>query len=131
MLLRSFVFLVLASLELSFVCSQSIGDALTYPREIESSDGLLDIELTIEYANHSNAAITLTNTRLFDGTMPGPTLILSANDTMKILFKNQLVEQATAASAADNTYGIPDDRYVALLEKSCSHSQSSFSLTDI
>ena len=116
MLLRSIVVAVvfLASVDQSFVNAQSIGDALTYPREIESSDGLLDIELTIEYANHSNAAITLTNARLFDGTMPGPTLILSANDTMKILFKNELAEQAGAASGAANTYGIPDDRYVGL-----------------
>lgn len=87
--------------------SQSVGDALTFPTSIESSNGILDIELTMEYATHGNAAYTLTNTRLFNGSLPGPTLFLSAGDTMRILFKNLLEEQQGVTETV-NEFGIPD-----------------------
>ena len=77
------------------------------PNVVESENGLLDIILTMEYAQHSDDAVTL-NTRLFNGTLPGPTLKVRAGDTMRILFKNQLSEQAGQVTGA-NVYGVPDD----------------------
>ena len=80
---------------------------LVQPDSVSSSDGLLDITLTLEYAEHvSNPAILYT--RLFNGTLPGPTLKVKAGDTMRIFFKNELEDQATQ-NTAENEYGYPDD----------------------
>jgi len=59
------------------------------PPFVESVNGLLNITLTLEEATISNDVFTMT-TRTFNGTLPGPTLILSAGDTLNIQFINQL-----------------------------------------
>ena len=90
------------------VQGQAIGDTLVFPTEItHDGSGLLDIELTIEYGDHTSAVYSMTNTRLLGGTLPGPTLKVKAGDEMRILFKNELTEQANR-NTGHNEYGLPD-----------------------
>lgn len=84
------------------------GDALVQPTVIQSSSGLLDTTLTIEYGDFSGPDYTVTNTRLLNGLLPGPTLRLDAGDTLRILFKNQLELQSGAVSGAENEFTDPD-----------------------
>ena len=85
------------------------GDALVQPSIFDSSDGVLDTTLTIEYASFSGPHYTFTNSRLLNGTLPGPTLRLNAGDKLRILFKNELELQAGAVTGQDNEYTDPDD----------------------
>ena len=89
------------------VSCQSIGDDLIQPTFVESVDGVLDTTLTIEYATHGTAIHTMTNTRLLNGTMPGPTLKLKAGDTLRVKFQNNLIQQATR-NTVENEFSYPD-----------------------
>ena len=89
------------------VKAQSVGDALVFPSELESENGLLDITLTLEYADHDSAAHSFHDARLFGGTLPGPTLKVNAGDTMRILFQNKLQEQV-GQNENENEFSIPD-----------------------
>ena len=80
---------------------------LVQPESVSSSGGLLDITLTLEYAEHDCWAATFL-TRMFNGTLPGPTLKVKANDNLKILLKNELQEQVTQ-NTNENENGYPDD----------------------
>ena len=91
----------------STVHAQNVGDPIQYPIVHESSNGLLDITLTIEYANHVTAAHALTGTRLLGGTLPGPTLKVQAGDTMRILYQNTLQEQP-GQNEVPNEFSFPD-----------------------
>lgn len=84
------------------------GDALEQPPIIESTNGILDTTLTIEYGDFSGPDYTFTDTRLLNGMLPGPTLRLNAGDTLRILFKNELELQDDAVSGADNEFTDPD-----------------------
>jgi FtsP/CotA-like multicopper oxidase with cupredoxin domain len=96
--------LFIAALEAAV--AQNVGDDLKQPTIFESENGLLDIILTLEYADHATAAHSFTDTRLFNGTFPGPMLKVKAGDKMKILFKNQLVDQGHEYE--ENTFSHPD-----------------------
>jgi len=89
------------------VHGQRAGDDLVETRSVSSSGGLLDITLTIEYADYIGAAHRFTNTRLLNGTMPGPTLRLKAGDKMRILFQNKLRDQ-NIREPGENEYREPD-----------------------
>jgi FtsP/CotA-like multicopper oxidase with cupredoxin domain len=93
----------------SYASAQSVGDILSEPDVVESSGGVLDTTITMEYANHTTAAFSLYNTRLLNGTMPGPTLKVSAGDTLQVLFENNLETQDTAVTGGHNVYQDPDD----------------------
>jgi len=73
-----------------------IGDPLVFPPTVESRNGILDVYLTIEYANYSSAVISVTNGRFLNGTHPGPTFILSPGDLLRIDFHNKLSFQPDA-----------------------------------
>jgi len=81
---------------------------LVQPETIDSASGFLNTTLTIEYADFSGAAFSVTNARLLNGIIPGPTLRLNAGDTLRILFENKLSEQAGAISSGDNEFHNPD-----------------------
>ena len=100
---NSKVFLVLAGIGSTVVNAAD----LVQPASVSSSGGLLDITLTLEYGEHDSGAAVL-YTRLFNGTLPGPTLKVKAGDTMRIFFKNELEEQPTQ-NTNENEYGHPDD----------------------
>lgn len=91
-----------------FIKVNAQGDDLVQPTTIDSSDGLLDTTITIEYGDIIGPDYTLTNTRLLNGMIPGPTLRLQAGDTMRILFQNDLELQEDAVQDADNDYTNPD-----------------------
>jgi len=100
-------------LSLLLPCIQIIychGESLVEPEIIESVNGVLDIILTIQYATwtQSGTSFVLRNTRLFNGTLPGPTLRVSPNDTLRILFKNELDFQSDAVNSGSNTLSYPD-----------------------
>lgn len=101
----SFLFLSLTT-EISY--AQRAGANLIQPRSVSSRNGLLDISLNLEYANYAGAAHSMTNVRLFNGTLPGPTIRLKAGDKMRILFHNKLEEQSSAVEPQENEYNSPD-----------------------
>ena len=92
----------------STVAQTTTQEDLLQPTVFESDDAskLLDITLTFEYADHVTPHHTFRNTRLFNGTLPGPTLKVKPGDKMKILFKNELTDQGGVHF--ENEYGIPD-----------------------
>jgi len=73
-----------------------IGDPLVFPKTVESKDGILDVYLTVEYANASCAAASVIDGRFLNGTHPGPTFIISPGDRMRIDFHNKLSFQPNA-----------------------------------
>jgi len=83
------------------------GDALVQPTTIDSSAGVLDTTLTIQYATINGPFYTLTNTRLLNGVLPGPTLRVDPGDTMRILFQNTLTQQANT-NFGNNQFTKPD-----------------------
>lgn len=97
---------VLLSLQYATVNGQ--GDALVQPLTIDSSSGTLDTTLTIQYADFSGPGYSFKNTRLLNGSLPGPTLRLSAGDTLRILYENKLSAQPDAVSTGANEYHNPD-----------------------
>jgi FtsP/CotA-like multicopper oxidase with cupredoxin domain len=89
------------------VRARATGDDLLEPPVVESAGGLLDISLRIEYAEYIGAAVCM-QTRLLNGTLPGPTLSVSAGDTMRILFENKLSLQQGSLGLPENTFRVPD-----------------------
>lgn len=77
------------------------GSPLTFPNVTNSSKGTLKISLTIEYGNITGAAHSFIDTRLLNGTFPGPTIRLKAGDTLSIAFENRLSEQRETAVVTD------------------------------
>jgi len=86
------------------------GERLIEPEIVESVNGILDITLTIQYATwtQNGTNFVLRNTRLLNGSLPGPTLRISPNDTLRILFKNELELQPDAVNSGSNVIGYPD-----------------------
>ena len=90
----------------SVVTGQSIGDDLIQPPFVESDNsGVLDTMMSIDYATHVSAIHTLTDTRLLNGTMPGPTIKIKAGDTLRLRFVNNLVA-TQFFKCGDDLYGI-------------------------
>ena len=101
-------FVFLACLLTPILNASGQGDPLVQPDVIESSNGLLDMNLTLEYGNFSSTNFSFTNTRLFNGKFPGPTVLLNAGDTLRILFKNELELQQESVIGEHNKYTDPD-----------------------
>ena len=99
---------VLCLLPLFISSVNAQGDVLVQPTTIDSLDGLLDTTLTIEYGNITGPGFSVTNTRLLNGMIPGPTFRLQAGDTMRALFQNDLELQENAVSGANNEFTDPD-----------------------
>ena len=92
----------------SLVTGQNIGDDLIQPPFVESDNsGVLDTMMSIDYATHVSAIHTLTDTRLLNGTMPGPTIKIKAGDTLRLRFVNNLVAQA-GRNTGENEFSYPD-----------------------
>lgn len=94
------------------VGGQSIGDDLIQPVYVESKNGVLDTDLSIEFSDQVSAAHLISKTRLLNGTFPGPTIKVRAGDTMKIKFENKLQYAATwtnpTATAATTTQEVDE-----------------------
>lgn len=82
--------------------------ALTYPREIVSSNGVLSTSLNIAERSFTipNSNIRITG-RLLGGQFPGPTLRLKAGDSLQINFSNDLDNQGL--TYIHNRYSGVDD----------------------
>jgi len=85
------------------------GDALVQPTTIDSSGGLLDTTITMQYGDFSFSTYSFTNARLFNGLYPGPTIRIRAGDTVKILFQNNLEYQSGAVQSGTNIFHQPDN----------------------
>jgi len=87
---------------------------LIQPAQTVSANGQLDITLSIQYGTWSqddDSGFSLVNTRLFDGLLPGKTIVIEPGDTVKILYKNDLELQDSAKQDEvlyNNEYHIPD-----------------------
>lgn len=82
---------------------------LVQPIEVVSSNGVLDTVLTLEYSDFTTSSkFHMTNARLLNGTLPGPTLRLRAGDTLQIHLQNRLVHQPGAIQNGESRYKNPD-----------------------
>ena len=81
-------------------------ETFSNPPEIQSSNGVLDTTISMEYSELTLGGNTL-QTRLLNGIAPGPTLRLNPGDRLKVFFENNLEEQATAVEN-HNAYQLPD-----------------------
>lgn len=81
---------------------------LTDPTSILSSNGVLQVNLTLELTTHTigNSDIELT-TRFFNGMFPGPTLRMHPGDELRVNFTNALVDQGIPF--VDNELSGPDE----------------------
>ena len=74
-----------------------MSDLLQYPPVVESSNGFLNITLTLEATlltiRNDNDNVVNIVTRTFNDTLPGPTLVVSPGDTMNVRFINNLNDQ--------------------------------------
>lgn len=76
---------------------------------VSSTNGTLDITLTLEESSHSvGNGISLT-TRTYNGTLPGPTLRLSPGDSLSIKFINRLQSQLQSRDFVHNSISAPDE----------------------
>jgi len=67
---------------------------LIQPPIIHSSDGKLDITISLAAGNHITNAAPVFYSRLFNGSLPGQTLRVQAGDEVRILYKNELIAEA-------------------------------------
>lgn len=65
---------------------------LKEPVRVESVNGMLNVTLTLEEATLDLDGFSL-RTRTFNGTLPGPTLVLSPGDVLNVKFVNLLEDQ--------------------------------------
>lgn len=67
---------------------------LTFPPIIDNAvNGVLDMNLFHRYAEFSSEVFSMTNARLLNGNLPGPTIKVNAGDTLRILYKNEMEDQ--------------------------------------
>jgi len=107
---------------LTFICTWSAviivnaGNNFTVPDEYESTDGLLKLTLDLDWLEIDPGFKTESSqfgafkTRALGGSVPGPTVRVSAGDTLEVTFRNRLTRQDSAliSSQAKNTYSFPD-----------------------
>ena len=74
---------------------------------VSSSNGVLDVVLTLEAASHVANSIQF-QTFMLNGTLPGPTIRVKAGDRMRILFQNRLPAQPNAKKV-HNEFGYVDE----------------------
>ena len=79
---------------------------LRTPATYESVDGFLNMTLVMEETVFSTGSFTMT-TRTYNGTVPGPTLVVSAGDTINLHFINQLADQGV--EYVHNEFSAPDE----------------------
>ena len=84
------------------------GVLLPVPPAVSSTDGLLDITLTLQRATVTMATGVSMATRALNGTVPGPTLRLRPGDLLRLRFQNLLPPQGSGYvhnefSAADES----------------------------
>lgn len=91
------------------ITAQPISDGvLVQPPVFASSGGSLDTKLSLVKGNHSTIAATAFTTRLFNGTLPGPTMRLSAGEYLRIDYANELMgEEGT--NDVPNDFSVPDN----------------------
>lgn len=107
----AFFTVLTAGVFLSNACGQSIGDPMEFPPDVFTErieDGYVDVTLTLDVADHTSAAGTITNTRLFNGMLPGPTIRIFPGETLRVNFINNLVEKGTPVTTT-NVYSHPED----------------------
>lgn len=109
---RSRLYLLVASV--GGICTSAIvaanltDGALKQPPVLSSSNGMLDIDLSLVEGDHDTSVVASTfHTRLLGGTLPGPTLKIKRGEWLKINFKNELVEQ-TDTNTVMNQFSYPD-----------------------
>ena len=100
----------ISSSKLDATTNPLVGDDLIQPKAVFSDENakLLDTVIELDYGNIVTAAHEFQSTRLFNGTLPGPTIYINPGDTLKILYKNKLVEQTTTQNIKYNDYSYPD-----------------------
>jgi len=81
---------------------------LTFPPIIDNAvNGVLDITLSHRYANFNCDVFRMTNARLLNGNLPGPTIKVNAGDKMRILYKNEMSNQGVS-QGEENTFRYMD-----------------------
>jgi len=81
---------------------------LTFPPIIDNAvNGVLNMDLAHRYTDFEGDMFTMTNARLLNGILPGPTIKVNAGDTLRILYKNEMMDQGLPVTA-ENTYGYMD-----------------------
>jgi len=67
---------------------------LTFPPIIDNVvNGVLNMDLSHRYADFSSEVFSMTNARLLNGSIPGPTIKVNAGDTLRILYENEMEDQ--------------------------------------
>ena len=80
---------------------------LVDPPIIASSDGLLNVTLTLEGGTHEEGGGFTMTTRMFNGILPGPTIRIRPGDVLKVNFRNNLDDQGVPYR--HNTFSAPDE----------------------
>lgn len=108
MILFTYHFFILLSLLVARETYAQLSDGpLVQPPTIESSNGELDITLSLEEADHESVVASTFHTRLFDGRLPGPTLAIRRGEWLRINFQNELTPQPDA-NHNHNEFSSPD-----------------------
>ena len=79
---------------------------LKQPLVIRAGDGE-QIKLTLKEADHSTVAATAFHSRLIDGTLPGPTIVVKRGTTLKVNLVNGLADPGTCVPL-DNGFSCAD-----------------------
>lgn len=88
--------------------TRALQSELTEPRVLESKNGLLDIQLDLNYVNWTIQGYRM-NTRGFADSIPGLTLKMKAGDKLRILLKNKLHKESGCAFVpSHNSYKQPE-----------------------
>lgn len=87
---------------------QAVEGELTFPPVIDNVvNGVLNMELAHRYSDFSGEVFSMTNARLLNGILPGPTIKVNAGDTLRILYTNEMEDQGRPLGA-ENTYRYMD-----------------------
>jgi len=89
-------------------------EELTYPPIIGNNNNttnnkVVNITLSHNYINFSCEVFSIKNARVLNGSIPGPTIVVNAGDTLNIFYTNEMEEQKGIPIGALNTYRYMDE----------------------
>jgi len=100
--------LYLSALHLPGIAVAQLSDGpLTQPMELSSTGTNLEIDLTIAAGSHSSVVASTFETRLLNGSLPGPTVRVKRGEWLYVNFSNDLVAQS-GTNTRENQFAFPD-----------------------
>ena len=95
--------LLLAVLQVAAIDTETIGAPIEFPAVVTGSGGTVSTTLTLAEYTYAGPGVSQ-RTRVYNGGLPGPTIRVSAGDTLAINVVNNLPAAAFSTNSLHNEY---------------------------